>query len=158
MEAYRLIDVNPNDEIIFGIDNLSNSGVIKKINSGLKTVRPWNHCVPYYEKSRFAFNSLNCFKYFLFGICKLTYADIEALDKLGYRVQKLDLEIYSKGLSKLYCTYFDDEIVELNEISLLELFNDADSISFRRVNTPECPPESVKYTKERFYANVKFHS
>ena len=81
----------------------------------------------------------------------VSFEDLAKLESLGFKVFELDLGVYSTGLSKIFCTFFDDEIVELNEISLLELFNDADSISFRRVNTPECPPESIKYTKERFY-------
>lgn len=155
METYRLVGIT-NDEIIFGIDNLVNNAVLDKLNKGVAKVRPYNHAVPYYVKSKFAFISFNAFKHFLFNVCEFSFEDLTELEKLGFKVIKQDLECYSRGLSKLFCTYFDDEVVELKEVLLSELFENADSCDYRNINQPGIQKELIKECKDQYYKNIKF--
>jgi len=155
MKTYRLVNAT-NEEIIFGIENLINNATLDKLRKGINKCRPYNHVVPHYKNDKFAFISLNAFKYFLFGVCNLTYSDILELEKLGYKVTIQDLECYSRGLSKLFCTYFDNEIVELKEVLLSELFENADSCNYSDINQPAIQKELIKDCKDQYYKNVKF--
>lgn len=155
MKAYRLINTT-NDEIIFGVDNFNHNAILTKLNHGTKTIRPYKHAVAYYNDAMFAFISFNAFKYFLFNICKFDYEDIKLLELLGYKVVEEELECYSKGLSKLFCIYFDNEVVELKEVSLTKLFNNADSCDYCDINQPYIPKEIIKECKDRYYKNIKF--
>lgn len=155
METFRLVDTT-NEEIIFGVDNLINNASLEKLRKGINKIRPYNHAVPHYKNDKFAFISLNAFKYFLFGICELNYSDILELEKLGFKVTIQELIVYSKGLSKLFCTYFDDEVVELKEVLLSELFENADSCDYENINQPNISKELIKHCKDQYYKNVKF--
>lgn len=155
MQAFRLI-CPTNNEVIFGVDNEFNNATLSKLNKGLFTVRPYNYGTPYYKNSKFAFMHFNGLKYFLFNICKFTYSDLIELENLGFKVIKENLECYSRGLSKLFCTYFDDEVVELKEELLSELFDNADSMEYEYVDMTTAPKGIIKDCKERFYSNIKF--
>lgn len=157
MSYYRLI--NPaNEEIVFGVDNVDDNAVLKKLNRGVATVRPYNHVVPYFKKAKFAFMDFNAFKYFLFYICKFSYHDLLELENLGYKVIEQDLESYSNGLSRLFCTYFDDEVVELKEVLLSSLFKSADSCTWHPIYMPNTAKNLVSECKRMHYVDVKFKS
>ncbi len=155
MKTYRL-ENEMFDEVMFGVDNFINNETLQKLNKGLSRVKPYTHCVPYYPKAKFSFVSLNAFKYFLFGICKFSFEDVQKLKELGFYVLELDLGVYSTGLSKLFCTFFDDEIVEQLKCDLTELFINADSIEYRTINQPPVSKENIKDCKNAYYKNVKF--
>lgn len=155
MQAYRLVNETEND-IIFGVDNLNNNVTLEKLAKGISNTRPYNQAIPYYKNSKFAFTSFNAFKYFLFDICRLNHDDLLELERLGYKVQNEDLGCYSKGLSKILCTYFDDEVVELKMELLSELFENADSMKYNGIAQPILPKEITKSCKAKFYKNVKF--
>lgn len=155
MQAYRLVDVSEN-ELIFGVDNLINNASLEKLAKGVAKIRPYNQAVPYYKNTKFAFISFNAFKYFLFEVCQLTYDDLIELEKLGYKVINEELECYSRGLSKILCTHFDNEIVELKTELLSELFDNADSMKYDTIYQPILPKEIIKECKDQFYKNVKF--
>ena len=78
------------------------------------------------------------------------------LEKLGYKVINEELGCYSRGLSKILCTHFDDEIVELKTELLSELFENADSMKYSKISQPILPKEIIKECKDQFYKNVKF--
>lgn len=159
MKAYRLVNKN-NEEIIFGVKNDKVNYVLSKLNNGTRKIRPYNYCItyPYWvnPKPKFAFLKLNGFKYFLFSICKFDLTDIEELKDLGYYVEEQELGTYGNGLSKLFCTYFDDEIVELKNVELTELFASTESMAHESVNLENAPSDDIKYCKNKYYKNVKF--
>lgn len=156
MKTYRLENGNYG-EIMFGVDNFTNDEILQKLNNGLSKIKPYTHCVPYYPKAKFSFVSLNALKYFLFGLCKFSFEDLPKLESLGFKVFELDLGVYSTGLSKIFCTFFDDEIVELLKFDLTQLFVDADSIKYRNINQPPVPKENIKECKNQYYKDVKFN-
>ena len=78
------------------------------------------------------------------------------MEKLGYKVINEKLECYSRGLSKIICTHFDNEIVELKTELLSELFDNADSMKYDTIYQPILPKEIIKECKDQFYKNVKF--
>ena len=75
-------------------------------------------------------------KYFLFGLCELSLSDIEELDKLGITVQKLSLMVFSSGLSKMFTSYYDDEIEECEELSLTNVFKTDRDILYKMIPQP----------------------
>ena len=155
MRAFRLTDGTEN-ELIFGVDNSINNATLDKLKKGLARIKPFEQVVPYYKNSKFAFISFNAFKYFLFGLCDFSYEDLIELERLGYKVIDEDLSCYSRGLSKLICTYFDDEVVELKTELLSKLFENADSMKYDTIYQPILPKEIIKECKDQFYKNVKF--
>lgn len=159
MKAYRLVN-KENEEIIFGVKNNKANYVLSKLNNGTRKIRPYNYCIayPYWvnPKPKFAFLKLNGFKYFLFSICKFDLTDIEELKDLGYYVEEQELGTYGNSLSKLFCTYFDDEIVELKNVELTELFASTESMVHEPVNLDNAPSDDIKYCKSKYYKNVKF--
>ena len=155
MKTYQLKN-DEIDEIIFGVNNFINTETLNKLNNGLSKIKPYTHCVPYYPKSKFSFISLNAFKYFLFDLCKFDIEDIKNLKTLGFYINEIDLGVYSTGLSKIFCTFFDDEIVELLKFDLELFFANADSLKYRKINQPPVSTESIKFCKNKYYKNIDF--
>lgn len=156
MITFRILEPN-NEEIIFGLNNENNLASIEKLNNGTRNLRPYKYLVPFYKNAKFSFNSFNCLKFFLFNVCNLNQQDLEELDKLGFKVVKLDLCVYSKGLSKLFCTYFDDEVVEsFNPMLFTELFANADSMKYNYVNLTPASSEDSRQCKDHYYKTIKF--
>lgn len=156
MITYRLI-YDEVEEIVFGIANPDKNKSLEKLKKGIKSICPYKEVVAHYKNDKFAFQSFNAFKYFLFGLCKLDLNDIKELEKLGFRVTVQELRVYMRGLSKILCTYFDDEVVEpINLVLLSELFENADSMDYIEVERPPVPKEFIKDCKDQYYKNVKF--
>lgn len=156
MRAFRLICDTEDNDIIFGIDNFSNNAVLKKLNNGLSKIRPYEQLVPFYKNSKFAFSSLESFKFFLFHLCKFSFFDLIELEDLGFAFIDEDLEGYAKGLSKILCTYFDDEVNNFKKESLTDFFATADSREYEIIKIGPYPKEDIKACKAQFYQNVKF--
>ena len=155
MRAFRLTDGTEN-ELIFGVDNSINNATLGKLKKGLARIKPFEQVVPYYKNSKFAFISFNAFKYFLFGLCDFSYEDLIELERLGYKVIDEDLSCYSRGLSKLICTYFDDEVVELKTELLSKLFENADLKDYKVVTLDVGPDKFIKECRNQFYRSVPF--
>lgn len=159
MKAYRLVNKEVG-EIIFGVKNEERNDTLKKLNKGLKQIRPYNFCVsyPYWvnPKPKFAFLKLNGFKFFLFSICKFDLDDVEELKKLGYYVEEQELELYNNGLSKFLCTHLDEDIVELKKVVLTELFASTESMKHEKVSIEKAFEDDIKFCKSKYYKNVKF--
>ena len=78
------------------------------------------------------------------------------LEKLGYKVINEELECYSRGLSKILCTHFDNEIVELKTELLSKLFENADLKDYKVVTLDVGPDKFIKECRNQFYRNVPF--
>ena len=112
MKVFRLRHKQYKGDVVFGLPPTYNESPGEKyINELFSNMKPWNHCIPYYKNSHFAFISINALCTFLFdkfdtNISEDVLKDIE--DK--FYVQSFDLTVWSSGFSKFLCTYFDDEV------------------------------------------------
>ena len=155
MKVYKLKHKEYNGELVFGLPYPYNEspGEIY-VNELLKNMKPWNHCVPYYRNSHFAFVSLNAVLSFLFiSSIELTIDIYNDLNDKFY-VESFDLSVWSDGLSKYLCTYFDDEI---NEDTNKQKYNIEELNSFNRNYVTQDPiaDADISLCKERYYKNVK---
>ena len=159
MKAYKIINQNDSSwEFIKGIENTENNPIIAKFNAGLAKQRPYNHAVPYPRNSMFAIMKKNGLSYFLFDLCKFTYDELKEFQSMSYKLIEEELCVYSYGFSKLFCTYFEDEIVELTEVNFTDIYIDADSISYTKVEEPYVLKEDIKYCKSTYYKDVIFNN
>jgi len=156
--SFRLICDKQESELLLGIENKKNNEIIDKINEVLSNRNPLKECVPINDKTRLAFLNYNSFKYFLFGLCGLTLSDIEQLDKCRIKVQKLKLMIFSSGLSKMFTSYYDDEVEECEELSLSTIFESDYDIRYNIIQQPYIHKDDLKYYKSRYgnYAKMNF--
>jgi len=155
--SFRLVCDNQESELLLGIENKNNSELIDKINEVLSIRNPLKECVPVDTKTNIAFLNYNSFKYFLFGLCELSLSEIEQLDKLGIKVQKLLLMVYSSGLSKMFASYYDDEVEECEELSLSNIFESDHDIQYKIIPQPYIDKDDLKYYKSRYGNNVKMN-
>lgn len=155
--SFRLVCDNQESELLLGIENKKNSELIDKINEVLSIRNPLKECVPVDTKTNIAFLNYNSFKYFLFGLCELSLSEIEQLDKLGIKVQKLLLMVYSSGLSKMFASYYDDEVEECEELSLSNIFESDHDIQYKIIPQPYIDKDDLKYYKSRYGNNVKMN-
>lgn len=155
LKVYRIYNkYHKDNDIILSVENIYGLECISKLNAGLAAVRPWDQCVPYYKGNKFGFISKTAMKYFLFSKCGFNIDDIIELENNGYVLSTYVLDCYTKGLSNIYASYFDDEIEEGSEVTykLTDVFK-----------KPECPnlkvmlisDDEIEFTKERYYKNVK---
>lgn len=159
MQAYRIINSNNLKwEFITGIPNAENNEVFAKFNRGLSKVRPYNHAVPYPRRSMFAIMNKTGLNYFLFNLCEFTLDDLKFLQSSGYKVVDEELSVYSSGFSKLFCTYFEDEIVELKEVDFTSIYTNADSVKNIEVKNSNILPEDIRYCKNTYYKDVVFNA
>jgi hypothetical protein len=89
-------------------------------------------------------------KYFLFGLCNFTLEDINELAENGFRIQKLNLGVFSSGLSNMYVSYYDDEVDEYEDLSLTDIFMSDKDITFKTVKQQYISDDNVKYYKSRY--------
>ena len=155
--SFRLVSKNQKSELLLGIESKKTNELIDRINSNLSLRSPLNKCVPVDAKTRIAFLNYNSLKYFLFGLCELSLSDIEELDKLGITVQKLSLMVFSSGLSKMFTSYYDDEIEECEELSLTNLFKTDRDILYKMIPQPYISNDDIKYYKSRYGKYVKMN-
>ena len=154
MISYRIINKQNLDwDFIFGIDNIDDNMLIRKFNNGVAKIRPYNQCVPYYKGMTFSITSLNGLKYFLYGICNFSPDELKEFLDLGYDIIKEDLEVYSKGLSKLLCTKYNDEVNSTAQFNLKSIINNNEYID---IDTPYCSNEDINFCQAQYYTNCIF--
>ena len=155
--SFRLIFDNQESELLLGIENKNNNELIDKINKVLSNRNPSKECVPIDDKTRLAFLNYNSFKYFLFGLCGLTLSDIEQLDKYKIKVQKLRLTVFGSGLSKMFISYYDDEVEKCEEVSLSSIFENDHDIQYDIIQKPYVYKDDLKYYKSKYGNYIKMN-
>lgn len=156
--SFRIYNKNSKSEFLLGILDKKNNEVINKINSILEFRNCVNECVPVDNKCKLAFINYNSLKFFLFGLCEFTLEDLTVLDKLGYKIQRLNLGVFSSGLSKMYTSYYDDEVDECEELSFMELFTSDKDMQYKNIAQPFISSDDTKYYKSRYgkFAKMNF--
>lgn len=155
MKAYKLCHKDYEGELVFGLPSPYRESLSEEYVNGLfKNMKPWNHCIPYYKNAHFAFVSLDALLSFLFLGSKELTSDIYEDMCSKFYVVSFDLTIWSAGLSKYLCTYFDDEIDEnsINERIDIETLNSYDR---KYVIQDPVPPTDIEMSKELYYKGVK---
>lgn len=133
---------------VIGVNALST-----KIENGLKKLgQPWKECIPYYKNCYLGFINEDSFKHFLFHLCKLNDSDLSFLKSCDIYVEKNEVECYSNGLSKSRGTFFQDEIVNTQNIDITSIDKE-----FKNINQPTILPEEIRETKDRYYKNLKIY-
>ena len=150
MYSFRLYRKTQDREFLLGVNNCDDNKLISTINSILKRRSCIDELVPLDEKCKIAFRNYNSLKYFLFGLCNFTLDDIEKLDMLGFRIQKLNLGVFSSGLSNMYVSYYNDEVDECEDMSLIDIFVSDKDITFKSVKQQYVSDDNVKYYKSRY--------
>ena len=153
MRVYRLRHKQYKGDVVFGLPPTYCKKVgEKKINELLGSIKPWKHAIPYYKKSKFAFISADALVTFLFSISTLTSEEYNSICDNFY-IEELDINTWSTGLSKLLCTYFDDEVEEgtLENHTIDEVRN----WTVKFVYQDAVPKEDIKFVKETYYKGVK---
>jgi hypothetical protein len=155
MKVFRLRHKQYKGDIIFGMPPTYCKKIgEKKIHSMLLELKPWKYAIPYYNKSKFAFISSDALLTFLFGNFNNEYSEEEFKSICdNYFVESFELNVWSSGLSKLLCTYFDDEIEndEINTYSIEEIR----AWTYTYVYQDAVPKEDIKYCKDTYYSKVK---
>ncbi len=159
MKVYKLKHKEYDGDLVFGLPYPYNEspGEIY-INELFKNMKPWNHCVPYYKNSHFAFVSINALCTFLFGyfgksdLTEEILSDIE--DK--FYVQTFNLTVWSDGLSKFLCTYFDDEIETIEDTREQQYdMKTVEGFTYKYIVQDPVAEDDISMCKERYYKNVK---
>ena len=150
MYSFRLYTDTQDREFLLGVNNSKSNQLITTINNVIKQRNCIDELVPIDEKCKLAFRNYNSFKYFLFGLCNFTLEDIETLNALGFKLQKLNLGVFSSGLSNMYVSYYDDEVDEFENISLIDIFMSDKDITFKSVKPQYVSNDNIKYYKSRY--------
>ena len=156
--SFRIYNDNIKTEILLGVENTFNNDLLNKINDSLRFRNCIDECVPLTSNSKLAFVNYNAMKYFLFGLCDFSLSDIIELEKLGFKVQKLNLSIFSTGLSKLFASYYDDEVDECEELNLSDIFKSDKDIQYNIIKQMGVSKDDLKYYKSKYgkFAQMNF--
>lgn len=65
--------------------------------------------------------------------------------------------VYSSGLSKMFASYYDDEVEECEELSLSNIFESDHDIQYKIIPQPYIDKDDLKYYKSRYGNNVKMN-
>ena len=65
--------------------------------------------------------------------------------------------VFSSGLSKMFTSYYDDEIEECEELSLTNLFKTDRDILYKMIPQPYISNDDIKYYKSRYGKYVKMN-
>lgn len=150
MYSFRLYRNTQDREFLLGVNNSNTNQIINTVNDVIKQRSCISELVPLDEKCKIAFRNYNTLKYFLFGLCNFTLDDIEKLDILGFRIQKLNLGVFDSGLSNMYVSYYDDEVDECEDMSLIDIFASDKDITFKSVKQQYVSDDNLKYYKSRY--------
>lgn len=153
MKVFRLRHKEYIGELIFGIPSeYVKTKSEKKINSLFEKMQPWNHAIPYYPKSKFAFVSSDAILTFLCFKTELTDEEKRTLAENFY-VEIFELDTWSCGLSKFLCTYFDDEIINdtYDTITIPELLN----WDYKIIYQTPVHSDDIRLAKITYYKNIK---
>lgn len=153
MRVYRLRHKQYKGDIVFGMPPTYCKKIgEKKINELFADMKPWKQAIPYYNKSKFAFLSVGALVTFLDWHTEL---DEETYNSIcdNYFVESFEISIWSAGLSKFLCTYFDDEVIPdtLETYDLKTILGWAVNMVYQ----DPVPKESIKHCKESYYKTVK---
>lgn len=154
MKVFRLRHKKYKGDVVFGLPSPYNESVgEKKINELFSKMKPWTHAVPYYKKSKFSFVSSNAILTFL-NNGKFTEEELNDVNNSFY-VEIYEVEIWSAGLSKFLCTYFDDEIIPdtYDTITIKELIN----WTYKTVYQDPVPKADINLSKTSYYSDVKLY-
>jgi len=153
MKVFRLRHKQYKGDVIFGLPPTYCKKVgEKKINELLGSIKPWKHAIPYYKKSKFAFVSAGALNSFLFLSNTLTSEEYNSICDNFY-IEELEINIWSAGLSKLLCTYFDDEVEEGTLVN--HTIDEVRNWTVKFVYQDAVPKEDIKFVKEAYYKGVK---
>ena len=153
MRVYRLRHKQYKGDVVFGMPPTYCKKIgEKKINELFSSMKPWKHAIPYYKKSKFAFISADALVTFLFSRNTLTSEEYKDICD-NYFVESFELTTWSAGLSKILCTYFDDEVEQdtLNNYTIDEVRNWTVKFIYQDL----VPKEDIKFVKESYYKTVK---
>ena len=153
MKVFRLRHKQYKGDVIFGLPPTYCKKVgEKKINELLRNIKPWKHAIPYYKKSKFAFVSVDALNSFLFLSNELTSEEYSSICDNFY-IEELEINIWSAGLSKFLCTYFDDEVEEGTLVN--RTIDEVRNWTVKFVYQDAVPKEDIKFVKETYYKGVK---
>lgn len=153
MKVFRLRHKQYKGDVVFGLPSTyNNSPGEKQINELFSKMKPWTHAIPYYKNSKFAFVSPNAILTFLNQNSKLTEEELADINDKFY-IEIFEVEVWSAGLSKFLCTYFDDEVIDNTNDTI-----DIDTIknwTYKFVYQDPVPKEDINMVKTSYYSNVK---
>ena len=71
----------------------------------------------------------------------------------NFYIEELEINTWSTGLSKLLCTYFDDEVEEGTLVN--RTIDEVKNWTVTFVYQDAVPKEDIKFVKETYYKGVK---
>jgi hypothetical protein len=156
MRVYKLVRKDYSGEEVFGYPNSEiinfNTNINSVLNKKFETIKPWTHCIPYYKNSHFAFLSLSALNTFLFED-DYDFSEDELYELNEYfEIKSFELSIWSAGLSKFLCTYFNDEVIEGTEITYS--IKDISEMSYDYVYQDDVPKGEITEIKNKYYNGV----
>ena len=158
MKVYKLKLKKYDGDLVFGLPYPYNESPGEKyINELFKNMKPWNHCVPYYRNSHFAFVSIDALCTFLFNKfnAKLSEEILQDSEDKFY-VQSFNITVWSNGLSKFYCTYFDDEVETAEDIEEQRYdMKTVKGFTYKYIIQDPVYDDDISLCKEQYYKNVK---
>ena len=83
---------------------------------------------------------------------KLTEEELADINDKFY-IEIFEVEVWSAGLSKFLCTYFDDEVIDDTNDTI-----DIDTIknwTYKFIYQDPVPKEDISMVKTSYYSNVK---
>jgi hypothetical protein len=137
------------DDFTFGLyDENIPEQIRDKINTGITEFgMPWTECIPQCIGSFHVFSDFETLQYFITNICKLTEVEISELKRCGYSLYKFNTDLISKGLSHSRATIFKDEVENITELDIEDLFN-PDSICKCKEKSSS---KDITFCKNRYY-------
>ena len=155
MKVYRLVHKDYKGEVVFGLPFPYNQlDGEKKMNYLFSKMKPWKHCIPYYEGDKFGFISINALVSFLYWDGNLTEQECKDIENNFY-VESYEVSSRCPGLSKFLCSYCEDEIdtteFPIEKLSLKEL----SGYTIKYIKQDPVPANDIKLIKEKYYQNIK---
>lgn len=158
MRVFKLKHKKYTGDLVFGLPSPYNESPGEKyINELFSNMKPWNHCIPYYKNSHFAFTSINALCTFLFDKFDANIPEdvLTDIDNKFY-VQSFDLTVWSSGLSKFLCTYFDDEVESTEDIEEQRYdIKTVKGFTYKYIKQDPVYEGDIASCKEQYYKNVK---
>ena len=154
MKVYRLIHKDYKGEVVFGLPFPYNQlDGEKKINYLFSKMKPWKHCIPYYEGDKFGFTSINALVSFLYWDGNLTEQECKDIENNFY-VELYEVSSRCSGLSKFLCTFCEDEIDTAELIEKLNL-KELSGYTIKYIKQDPVPADDIKLVKEKYYKDIK---
>ena len=152
MRVYQLVHKDYKGEVVFGLPFPYNQlEGEKKINYLFNKMKPWTHCIPYYKNSKFAFLSIDALVTFIYNKNSLTDNEVEEIENNFY-VESFEVSLWSNGLSKFMCTYFEDEVIK--DTTSVYSLGDLRNRSMKLIYQDAVPSADIKFCKEKYYSDI----